>query len=522
MKIKTLLLAAFIVTAIAIVALQKGQQPESRDARLGKTLITASAIDTLGGIKVETAVGKVDLALQDGKWVVPGRAGFPADLEKLEKLFQKLNQTTAVEMVTSNEKRHSSLGLEWVDGQPVNGDATVLSLIGKDGEKVSTLIMGKSRQSKEQTGGFGAGADGQYLRFAGSNECYLISERVWVDKKTPNWIRHNMAAYPPDDLKSITVDFPEPEKTDVKIFRNLTSEALTIADIPAGKQLKKAQIDSATSFFSTLAVDDVVAVGTTLEKTAFENPVKVAMETFDGIRLDIRIGSSDVTVPDTGSVRLVSITATAPEGLTGEKADKVSELAASGARWVYALRAWRVQNLTAELDKYFEDQPKPAEPAQPVEAEAAPAEKAPVAGATAEAAPADVAAPAPTDETAAPASVQAPEVPEAPEAPLTRVSASHILVAWKGADRASAGRSREEADKLIKEIKASLAKGESFEALAKKHSDCPSGSKGGDLGFFGRGRMAKPFEDAAFALKIGQISDIVETKFGFHLIRRDK
>lgn len=73
-----------------------------------------------------------------------------------------------------------------------------------------------------------------------------------------------------------------------------------------------------------------------------------------------------------------------------------------------------------------------------------------------------------------------------------------------------------EAQDLVKK----LAEGEKFEDLARKFSQCPSGKSGGDLGSFRQGQMVKPFEDAAFALKVGEVSAPVRTSFGYHLIER--
>lgn len=111
------------------------------------------------------------------------------------------------------------------------------------------------------------------------------------------------------------------------------------------------------------------------------------------------------------------------------------------------------------------------------------------------------------------------EAEEKPE----EVQASHILISYKGADRADAGisRSKEEAKAEAERIrKLIIDDGEDFAEMAKEHSDGPSSSKGGDLGKFKFEVMAKPFSEAAFALEIDAVSEVVETGFGFHVIKR--
>jgi peptidyl-prolyl cis-trans isomerase D len=96
--------------------------------------------------------------------------------------------------------------------------------------------------------------------------------------------------------------------------------------------------------------------------------------------------------------------------------------------------------------------------------------------------------------------------------------ASHILInADKGASAAERDAARAKAQALLAEVQKAPAQ---FAELARKNSqDTGSAAKGGDLDYFGRGAMVKPFEDAVYALKKGEISGLVETEFGFHIIR---
>lgn len=97
-----------------------------------------------------------------------------------------------------------------------------------------------------------------------------------------------------------------------------------------------------------------------------------------------------------------------------------------------------------------------------------------------------------------------------------QIAARHILISTEGLETEE---QIAEARGRAEEIRGELLEGAEFTALAQEKSEGPSGPRGGDLGTFGRGQMVAPFEEAAFALEIGEISSVVQTQFGFHVIQ---
>uniref|UniRef100_A0A1I7YXY0 Peptidyl-prolyl cis-trans isomerase n=1 Tax=Steinernema glaseri TaxID=37863 RepID=A0A1I7YXY0_9BILA len=118
------------------------------------------------------------------------------------------------------------------------------------------------------------------------------------------------------------------------------------------------------------------------------------------------------------------------------------------------------------------------------------------------------------------------------ESMLNEIQCAHLLVKHEGSRRPASWRSsnitrtKEEAQKILEDYRKQLTEAESmpelFRDLAQEFSDCSSAKRGGDLGMFRRGQMQKPFEEVAFRLDVGELSEIVETDSGLHIVLRLK
>lgn len=580
MKNINLLITAVVLIVISFVIIS-GKDSNNSTAKIKKTdskILTIEKSAKINSIVIETAEDMVTLSKKDNNWVVAEKNDYPADPEKIENFFQKLLEVSVVDKVSSNPKRHSSMALEMpAENSKPGAEQIVLSFSGDNGSDTVRWILGKGRKAKGQSQGYSGAEEGQYVRKSDSNDSLLISAKLWIDKKISAWLKKKIIGIPKENIKSIDFVFPE-NKGNFEFSRALTSEALALGNMDEGQQLKKASLDGTLNFFSNVTVDDVIAVGQTIEKEGFKECLNVKASTFDDIEYSLRIGKNKVKIPGTGEVILASITA-AYKGTDSLKSDACKAIAEHGAKWIYGLKDWRVKSVSSDKSAYMEPKPEPVkeEPAVPAKNNTEKAKNLATDGKVPDdfVKPGDKPGDTKSTDTKSVGDkstgeklediklsgekleaakllgtkVKAVEVKasDAKNAVINKIAtattdsknlvekkvdvlsenidqigASHILVAYKGAKRSTATRSKEEADKMIKKLLKDIQSGKDLGDLAKDNSDCSSASKKGDLGMFPKGVMAKPFEKAAFGLEVGEVSGVVETDFGYHIIKRTK
>ena len=410
MKNFKLLIIAVVLVAIALVVSQDSKTGAG-DPLVGRNLLSAAEIDQVRAFTLTAADEEISLAQQNGSWRVTSREGFAAQPDRIEDLFQKLSTTRIIEMVSANKERHADLGVASpASGTRPDADSLWLTLRDKDGKEMKTLLLGKGRQSRGPDGAMGFGEDGQYVRYSGSDQIYLVSDRLWIDKAHLRWLDTGLLKLPVADISRIN-SRPVVGADGYVLARESATAALQLADLPEGQQTKRATADAVARFFENLEVGDIIATATPLEHPDLASATLIEVETFKGLTVSMRIGSGPIALANVGKGHIISLDAHYT-GTDAALAALASETAGNAAKFVYAVPEARVKPLLVKPAELHE-----AKPAPPLE----------TATGTATA-----------------------------SAELQQVEATHILIAWQGADRSSATRSKEEARKLIDRAKGLL------------------------------------------------------------------
>jgi parvulin-like peptidyl-prolyl isomerase len=562
------ILAGVALVMVAVtVALYRTRRTPRTDAQKGALLIQGLELDKVAKITLKDKDKTLGLARRGKGFVVVESSSYPADTKKINELLTKCLEIRIADKITGDRANHAELGVS-KDSE----DATIVRFYGEEisarhiliadrgardageaverprteAKKLAEKVLEEARAedadfaalaekhsdgpSKAEGGnlgilkkgempkkfeeaalklesgeisdvvetalgfhiikrtgsplvGFVAGksatrGSGSYVRLIGQDTVYASEKSLHLSTTPTSFMETEVVDGKKDDVKEVKVQLKGESYT---IARD-KDDKIVLKKIPKGKQAKSSDVESAFDALSYLSFSDVVPAAKAdvkwdatytcqLKKDKHATYVAQLAKKDDKHYLQIAArGPSPELIQKSRLIRK-----DAPkEELKKKDAvltanDKAIEFTAKHRGWAYEVSSWKAEKMRKPLSELIEDIPKPTEPEE--------------------------------------------------------IAASHILIAYKGAERADAKvkRTKDEAKKLAEEVlKKAKAKDADFAALAKKHSDGPSKTKGGDLGTFKKEKMHKNFEEAAWKLEVGKISDVVETPFGFHIIKRTK
>jgi len=463
-KLSIMAIVAAAMIAVTVV-LYVGWSSGDGDFTRGVLLIQGLDLDAVDSITV-TADGKETVTLsRKGKgFVVAERQNYPAAMGEVNKLLIKCLKVRCDAKITESADKHGELGVS--KDKPETGTVTFLD---KDGKELIGMVVGKHASR-------GGGA---YVRRTDQDTVYTSEGSLFLSAQPSNYMDTKLLDVKKDDVAEVAIKTKD--KT-VTVTRDKDGK-IVLKDVPKGKRPKENDVESVFDALSGLTLDDVAADASVVAEpdTTFTCKLKEDKHTTYVVQLGKRddkhyvkvtaIGPTEAEVQKSGAIARDGRLDGTPEGkkaaaiLTADEAAETFN--GRHSNWVYEISSWGAGKMRKGTEDLVEDIPKPDDP--------------------------------------------------------DKITASHVLVGYKGADRSEATRTKAEARKRAEEVLAKAkAPGADFAALAKEYSEGPSGKKGGDLGEFEKGKMHKNFEEAAWKLKAGEISDIVETPFGFHVIKRTK
>ncbi|MFH0965312.1 MAG: peptidylprolyl isomerase [Planctomycetota bacterium] len=339
-------------------------------------------------------------------------------------------------------------------------DAVRISFLDREAKPLVGFIKGKNVEK-------GSGA---YVRLVGENPVYTTEDYLYFNTDAMSYIDTKLFEVKKDDVATVSVTRGDESYA---IARGDAGE-IALQNLPEGKRPKAKTYEDVFGALSSLDASDVARADSLEVKwnTTYDCRLK------SGLTYHVKLGkANDKTyvelTADGPGVQSVQITKTESDEelkkketlLLAEETARKSQ--AKHAGWLYELSSWKAEKMEKPLADLVEDKPVASAPAE--------------------------------------------------------ISASHILISYAGAERSENKRTKEDARALADEVLAKAKEeGADFAALAEEYSDAPTKADGGDLGAFRKGAQDPAFEEAAFRLAPGEISPVVETPFGFQIIKRTK
>jgi hypothetical protein len=448
------------VLLLATVLLYGIERKPTVEAQKGAILVQGLDLEKVARIRVAKKDQVVTLEKKDAGYSIAERKGYPASAKKVNDLLIDILGIRIADKVTASAANHADLGVA-KGGE----EATSIEFADKDGKPLVDVFIGKST----------AHGGGNYVRTARLDTVYASEKSLWPSTSVTSYIDTDVVDVKKDDVQECRVEVPGAAYA---VVRN-AEKKIVLSEIPKGKKPKEYEVESVFGALSGLSFSDVLISGdndltfdATYAASAKDHMSYTVRLAKKGEKHYAKFAARGASAQKHEEARRIG--KDDPKEKLEEKdrvltsVDKAKQFNEKHGPWVYELSSWKADTMRKPLKDLLEDEAKEPE----------------------------------------------------------EIAARHILVAYKGSERADAkiARTKEEARKRAEELLAKVKEaGADFAEIAKRESDEPGAKeKGGDLGTFKKGVMHKNFEEAAWKLKVDELSGVVESPFGFHIIKRTK
>lgn len=463
---KTLKVLGVVAAVLVVLSAWVGSRRPTAtfEFNKGQLLVADPDTDRIDVIKVHKGEDQVELRRSGKGFVVASRQNYPASTREVNTLMRSVLGVRCAAEVSDAADAHAELGVV------EDGDAsTTVRFLDAEGKELVGVVVSDSQDGQ------------QYVRLVGEDVVYRTEDFVSLRTEDLDFVDKKLVELPRDDVETVAV---APAEGDDYTILSPEKGEVELASVPDGK---KAKASEPSTVFGAVNYVNFTDFRSESELTDLEFANRYTAKTRDGAIYNFSLAKQDETWWIRGAAEYVGpwplkVPPPLPDDASDEDKQKNQEVLDQNVRWkdareavdafndrhqswVYEIGSWKAESMTKPLDQLVEDDDGKPE----------------------------------------------------------KVSASHILIPYAGAANAAEDvtRTKDEARALAEDLHAQVvAEPSKFAELAQEHSSCPSAAEGGDLGEFSFETMSKPFSEAAFALEVGAISDVVETEFGFHVIQR--
>lgn len=415
-NLKTLAIVA-IVMIVAAIGLQWNQGRSSSGKYEREKLFGSLKLDQVDRVKIVTPANNISLKkINDEKWVMENRGGYPVESQRLAKLVIGLADIEPIDRMSNDPEKYEKMGV--ADGKPEMGRVEVLD---KDQKVIAGLTLGKPRTPPSEQEGF-TPPDGQFVRADHDKAVYLLKDQLQLDTLSETWLVKDVVAVKDAELQSIKVDHAATTESFTMARTGADPFAITSA-IPDGYKEKAPNVQNISRALASVTLSDVLAASDP-KATEIVFDSKFTATHKNGLIIEVS-GGKILTDP---YIKIVASYDAAADLSVGDERtsdsvtakampkaeDTVKELNEKHSPWIYRLQSYQYENVMKKLSDAIEQSKIPTEesangpsvpgiplampePVPAPEMEAAPVvEPAPVEAAPAEPAPAE-AAPAPAE-----------------------------------------------------------------------------------------------------------------------------